>query len=72
MPVGGYGWMSRAQIAVRDWAVYDEDSDTDFILEVDLDYPEELHLAHASLPLAPHLMTITEENLSPFSRQLLN
>lgn len=35
-------------------------------------YPEELHLSHSGLPLAPHRYKITEKDLSPFSKEALN
>lgn len=38
IPVGGYEWMMREEIAAMDWAAtYNENGTTDYILEVDLD-----------------------------------
>lgn len=45
-----------------------EDQETGFILEVDLEYPPNLHAAHDSLPLAPEKVTIFRDDVSPFSQ----
>lgn len=54
-----------------DWTKFDENGETGYILEVDLDYPVQLHLEHSSLPLAPHRLNITEDILSPFQKECL-
>ena len=46
----------------------DDESSTGFILEVDLHYPEALHLDHNSFPLAPEKRTISFDMLSPYAR----
>jgi uncharacterized protein YeeX (DUF496 family) len=70
-PTGGYRWMTMDEILRRDWTRHVEGSQFGYILEVDLDYPPELHLLHNSLPLAPHRMHITEEHLSPYALECL-
>ena len=71
MPIGYYSWLDRKIFEAIDWSVYDESSSLGYVLEVDLSYPKELHLAHNSLPLAPHRMDITQDDISPFSQQCL-
>ena len=41
------------------------------ILEVDLEYPPELHDLHNDYPLAPEKMLVKEEILSDYSREIL-
>lgn len=47
-----------------------DDSPTVMIVEVDLEYPKELHDQHADYPLAPEKRRITDEELSPYAKQL--
>jgi hypothetical protein len=42
-----------------------------FFLELNIQYPEELHEAHNDFPLAPAIYEITEKDVSPKSRKLI-
>ena len=46
-------------------------SDIGFILEVDLEYPQELHESHRDYPLAPTNEVVPEEWLSEIQRDLV-
>jgi hypothetical protein len=48
-----------------------DDSEEGFILEVDLDYPPELHDLHNEYPLAPEKMKVAENMLSSYAKKLL-
>ena len=48
-----------------------EDSKEGWILEVDLEYPEELHDAHNDYPLAPEKKAIKPEQMSEYQRRLM-
>ena len=45
-----------------------EDQMDGYILEVDLDYPEHLHIEHNSFPLAPDRIVVTKEDMSEYSK----
>ena len=41
-----------------------------FFLEVDLEYPEELHCLHNDYPLAPEKILVSDQMLSPYCKEL--
>ena len=43
-----------------------KDSSTGYVLEVDLEYPQELHDIHNDYPLAPEKINIPKEWLSKY------
>lgn len=47
-----------------------DDADTGYILEVDLEYPPELHDLHSDYPLAPEKIEISPEMLAPYQLNL--
>ncbi len=72
LPLRGFRWLTEEEIAgfdsLKDVTL---DDGPGYILEVDLEYPEELHLAHNSLPLAPEAVNLQWEDLSPYSKECL-
>ena len=46
LPTGGFRWLAEKEINKTDLAKYREDSEKDVILEVDLEYQQELHDPH--------------------------
>ena len=71
LPFDGHSWLSRAEIDALQLATIADDDETGYVLEVDLDYPRELHASHNEFPLAPERRTITTEQCSPYTRQLI-
>ena len=46
-----FDWMNEQQL--KNFDVKPDDADTDYILEVDLEYPAAIHDIHSNLPVAP-------------------
>ena len=56
LPVGEFEWMSEEELG--DWERFVEEEGVGCILEVDLEYPAELHDFHNDFPLAPEKLTL--------------
>ena len=65
----GFRWLTENEINKIDLAKYKEGSKKSLILEVDLEYPQELHDLHNDYPLAPEKMKVTKQMLSAYSNQ---
>ena len=61
LPVGGFRFLSETEITKIDFANVPDDSETGYVLECDLEYPDNLHQLHNDFPLAPEHVTITED-----------
>ena len=64
IPTGGFRWMTVKQIDKLDQAKYNEHSKKGLILEVHLEYPEELHNLHNDYPVGPEKVRVTERCLT--------
>ena len=71
LPQRNFKWVTDDGINNFDVGRISDDSKTSYILEVDLQYPEDLHDLHSDYPLAPENVTVTEDMLSPYSKNLL-
>ena len=69
LQTGDFRWIPSPEYINLD--SYDENSAKGLILEVDLEYPPELHRLHNNYPLAPEKMVVREEMLSDYSREIL-
>ena len=56
LPYGGSKWLKN--VDNFDVNSFSENSPIGYILEVDLEYPEELHVFHNDYPLAPGRVTV--------------
>ena len=70
LPTGGFRWLADEEIEKLDLQKYTDESDRGLFLEVDLEYPKELHDYHNDFPLAPEKMKITKEMLSDYCRDI--
>ena len=70
LPTDGFKWLTEKEINKIDLAKYKEDSKKGVILEVDLEYPQELHDLHNDYPLAPEKMKVKKEILSPYCESI--
>ena len=50
LPLNGYKWVDISMITEEFIKNYDEEGDTGYLLEVDVEYPKELAGAHRYLP----------------------
>ena len=76
-----YGWAMSQYLPVRDfeWETprtieeyleVPKDAPQGYILEVDLEYPPEIHDLHNDYPMAPEIKEIPFEQLSPLQKQM--
>ena len=71
LPTGGFRWVDDSQLLAKTIAEQPADSPEGYILEVDLEYPEDLHDAHNAHPLAPERMTVQKKWMSDYQHDLL-
>ena len=76
-----YGWSMSEYLPYREFKwlknvdeldviSINEKSDVGYILEVDLEYPKELHELHNDYPLAPEKLTVTNDMLSKYCKKI--
>ena len=71
LPVGGFQWVGDCQQLAKTIAEHPADGPEGYILEVDLEYPEDLHDAHNAYPLAPERMVVEKGWMSEYQHSLL-
>ena len=64
MPYGGFKWLNQKEIDKLPLNSIGENSSDGYILEVDLEYPDELHNLHNDYPLASEKLEISRNMLS--------
>ena len=70
LPTGGFKWLTEKQIDKTNLAKYKEDSKKGLILEVDLEYPKELHELHNEFPLGAEKIKVNKEMLSYYCKTI--
>ena len=61
LPTGDFRLLQPDEIADLNIMTVPTDSETGYILEVDLDYPDHLHDVHNDYPCAPERLTVTRD-----------
>ena len=72
LPTGGFKWLTEKQINKINLAQYNEDRNKGLILEVDLEYPKELHDLHNDYPLAAEKVKVNDDMLSGYCKKIQN
>ena len=63
LPTGNFKWLSQNQIEKTNLGKYTENSKKGLILEVDLEYPQELHDLHNDYPLGPEKVKVAKDTV---------
>ena len=72
LPYGGFKWVEVNNETVNRILNKSDNSLHGYYLEVDLDYPEELHDIHNDYSMAPEKIRIEDKMLSPYSLEIKN
>ena len=70
LPMNSFAWLTEDEFDGLDISNVSDDSDIGYILEVDLEYPTELHDLHSDFPLCPEKLKVTDGMLLPYCQQL--
>ena len=71
LPIGGFKFVPKEEWAQIDWLTLDADAPVGYFLNVDLEYPKELHDAHSDYPLAPERILLQYEMLNETQLKIL-
>ena len=70
LPTGNFKWMTDKEISKTNLGKYELDSKEGLILEVDLEYPKELHDLHNDYPIAPEKVRVSNDMLSAYRKKI--
>ena len=68
LPTHDFRWLTETEIHDLVTERLNEDDEDGYIMEVDLEYPAELHDKHNDYPLAAEHLEISSEMLSPYQQ----
>ena len=71
LPTGNFKWMSDKEISKIDLGKYKADGKNGLILEVDLEYPQELHDMHNDYPVCPEKVKVSNNMLSAYCKKIV-
>ena len=72
LPTHNFEWVDDCEQLWPKILNYSENDPKGYILEVDLEYPEELHTAHNTYPLAPERLVVRKEWTSKYQKSFDN
>ena len=70
LPTGNFKWISDKEIKRIDLGKYKADGKKGLILEVDLEYPQELHELHNDYPVTPEKVKVSNNMLSEYCKKI--
>ena len=70
LPTGNFKWMTDKEISKINLGKYKADSKKGLILEVDLEYPQELHDMHNDYPVCPEKVKVSKNMLSAYCKKI--
>ena len=70
LPTGNFKWMTDKEISKIDPGKYKADFKKGLILEVDLEYPQELFDIHNDYPVAPEKLKVSNNMLSAYYKKI--
>ena len=70
LPTGNFRWMTDKKINKIDLGKYKPDGKKGLILEVDLEYPQELHDLHNDYPVGPEKLNVSNNMLSGYCKKI--
>ena len=70
LPTHGFDWLNETEMRSIDFTKIKDDAEEGYILEVDLEYPVDVHDQHSDYPLAPEHLKVTSDMLSPYAKSL--
>ena len=72
LPYGGFKWLNKEEINNFNIFSIKENSNIEYILEVDLEYCRELHDIHSDYPLCPEHISINYDVLSNYCKNIVD
>ena len=70
LPTGNFKWMTDKEISKIDLGKYKADGKKGLILEVDLEYPQELHDIHNDYSVTPEKVKVSNNMLSAYCKKI--
>ena len=71
LPTGNFRWMTDKEIKTVNLGKYKADGKKGLILEVDLEYPQELHDLHNDNPVCPEKVKVSNDMLSGYCKKIV-